>query len=259
MSVKPDIRDFDGPLDLLHQLIAINRIDIYDIPISLICDQYMAYMDQLKYIDMDLSSEFLVMAATLMQIKSRTLLPKTDAESEEDDPREELVLRLLAYRRNKSLAEMLQREHAIYGETFLKVPETPDRLGLSIEYIEDPLKFDEFLKAVNAVNDRNSDRFNAKSRRIQQLLKRERFSVKDKMVEIFDVLMRKSRLFFNELFPTAKSSKPERISGFLAILELIRQNRIRVKQPNPFSVMLIEKEPGYRGNALGTLPTQEEK
>lgn len=245
--LQVDIKEYESPLDLIYHLIEVNHVDIYNIPIYEITEQYLHVLksNAMDEIDMELASEFLVMAATLMQIKSRMLLPDNAAQEvqfEGNDPREELVLRLLAYRRNKYLAEQLIRNNAIFEGTFTIESSSPKQLGLSIEIIEDKINTNSFQEAVLSLKNRNLLRFNNQNQRIRQLLKREKFSVKDKMVEIVQKVFRKSRMFFSELFPASKTSKSERISGFLAVLELIRQDKVRVKQPTPFSVMMIELE-----------------
>ncbi len=244
--LKINIQEYESPLDLIYHLIEVNHVDIYDIPISEITEQYLQVLNlnDMQKIDMNLASEFLVMAATLMQIKSKMLLPNQQAElgSEENDPREELVLRLLAYRRNKYLAEQLAAGHVKYQGTYPIPASSPQQLGLSIEIIADKINPDAFQHAVFSLEKRNILRFNSQNQRIRQLLKKEKFSVKDKMREIVHKVFKKSRMFFSELFPVSKVSKAERISGFLAVLELIRQDKVIVKQPTPFSVMMIELE-----------------
>lgn len=242
------ITEYESPLDLIYRLLEVNHVDIYDIPIADITEQYISVLENssLAELDMELASEFLVMAATLMQIKSEMLLPdaKSDLVAEDfSDPREELVLRLLAYRRNKQLAFELEKNYAVNQGSYLKIAASAISLGLSIEIVEDKISSEKFAQAVKSLIHRNKLRFSDQNQRIRQLLRREKFSVKDKMLEIIKRVFRKSRMFFSELFPMAKTSKAERVSGFLAILELIRQDKLKVKQSDPFAVMMIELEP----------------
>lgn len=239
------INEYESPLDLIYHLLELNQVDIYNIPIFDITEQYLSVIrnDSLKILDMELASEFLVMAATLMQIKSRMLLPDYDRDNsapEGNDPREELVLRLLAYRRNKYMAEELQKNFRHYQGICLKKMSEPEQFGLSFEIIEDKLRRADFLEAVKQIEHRNQLRFNDQNQRIRQLLRREKFSVQDKMREVVARVSKNTRMFFNELFPASKTSKAERISGFLALLELIRRNKIIVKQSSPFSVIMIK-------------------
>lgn len=238
-------------MDLVHRLLEVNRVDISDIPIFDITEQYLEVIRQndLADLDMELASEFLLMAASLMQIKSKMLLPDQDPEGEGEggqDPREELVLRLLVYRRNKQLAGELAGKFQEAAGFYLKNLSSPQSLGLSQEKIENKLDPASFTKAVQGLEKRNSLRFNDQRQRIRQLLRREKFSVKDKMLEVVARVFAKTRTFFSELFPLATSSKAERVSGFLAVLELIRQNKLVVKQSRPFAVMMLELEAGCR-------------
>ncbi|HZJ68806.1 MAG TPA: segregation/condensation protein A [Candidatus Eisenbacteria bacterium] len=242
------IKEYESPLDLIYHLLEVNRVDIYDIPIFDITEQYLSVLEKnsLAEIDMELASEFLVMAASLMQIKSRMLLPQSDEHDKDQgisDPREELVLRLLAYRRNKYLAIKLENYYKQYEGAYLKTPSLAKELGLSIKVVDDRIDAERFTKAITVLSNRNKLRFNEQNQRIRQLVKREKFSVKSKMIEVIQKVFSKTRVFFTELFPKARTSKAERVSGFLAILELIRQDKLIVKQPSPFAVMMIELEP----------------
>ena len=257
-----NIDEYESPLDLIYHLIELNHIDIYDIPIFDITEQYLSILQTSSFdqSNMELASEFLLMAATLMQIKSRMLLPEVisdEIDIEENDPREELVLRLLAYRRNKYMAKELEKKFEINKGFYLKNISSPQSLGLDIEIIEDKLNQNKFLESLERLKRKNALRFNSQNLRIKQLLKRQKFSVKDKMLEIIDKVFHKTRLFFSELFPLSKSSKSERISGFLAILELIRQDKIIVKQSEPFSVMMIELEENIDQQLLNNVKVED--
>jgi segregation and condensation protein A len=236
------ISQFEGPLDLLYHLIEKNQIDIYDIPIAEITDQYIDYLDGLAEIDMDLASDFLVMASTLIHLKSRLLLPHREKDLDDGiDPREELVLRLLEYRRCKTLALELKRRHQEYAGTWLRMPEPPVRLGVSLEKDPGGLDWEIFIKTCRVLMQRNRARFQDERERMSGMLKREKISLKDKMTQIWRTIREKTRLFFNELFPSDRTSRAERITAFLALLELLRLNRVKARQDKPFDVILIEK------------------
>ena len=239
------ISQFEGPLDLLCHLIEKNRIDIYDIPIIQITDQYLAYLDSLQTLDMEVASEFLVMAATLLHIKSRMLLPQRESlgRSEEDDPREELVLRLIEYRRCKTMAGQLRERHDTYTTCAFRLPESPVRLGISVEEQSDALNWELFWKACQQVVRQNQLRFNDLSGKITHILKREKISLKEKMRFIWRSVANRSRIFFSELFPAGQASTAERVTGFLALLELLRLNKIQARQDRPFDVILLESNP----------------
>lgn len=236
---------FEGPLDLLIHLIEKNRIDIYNIPINQITDQYLNYLNQYQQLDMEIASEFLVMAATLLHIKSRLLLPQkmTSNSAEIDDPREELVLKLLAYRRCKMLASDLRQRFEIYSKCRAKPPESPGKAGITTLLAPERLNRDQFWLACQRVVHQNQNRFNDLSSKITTLLRREKISLKEKMHLILQQAIARTRLFFNELFPADRSSRAERVIGFLAVLELLRLGRIQARQDHPFDVIEIEVRP----------------
>lgn len=129
MGISVKLQVFEGPLDLLLHLIDKNKVNIYDIPIAMITEQYMEYVEQLKKEDLNVVSEFLVMAATLLDIKSRMLLPKeVDEEGNEEDPRAELVEKLLEYKLYKAMAQELKDKHTDAERTYYKKQNIPERL-----------------------------------------------------------------------------------------------------------------------------------
>lgn len=260
------ISQFEGPLDLLCHLIERNKIDIYDIPISEITDQYLIYLQGLDNLDMENASEFLVMAATLLQIKSRMLLPHKAGETEnsEDDPREELVLKLLEYRRCKTLAENLKLRHTHWISSQLRLPEPPARIGLETEFPDEKLSWESFCQACQRLNRQNQMRFNDISGRISHILRREKISLKEKMRQIWRTVVHKTSVYFNDLFPDDTASNAEKVTGFLALLELLRLNRVRAYQKQPFDLILLESDPHspidddeQLNNYLNSAPVEE--
>ncbi len=233
---------FEGPLDLLIALIDRQKIDIYDIPIAQITEQYMTYLQAMIKPDMDLASDFLLMAATLLQIKSRLLLPKQNVLGEDaEDPRSELVLRLLEYRRCKLLAEELKKRQASYADCVFRLPESAAGLGIELALNgldESQLNSTKFRSAAAALHERNLLRFNDLSERLVHILKREKVSLMDKLKTIWQRVRRKGRFFFHELFPQ-QAGKTERVTAFLALLELLRGKRIDVLQREAFAPMEI--------------------
>jgi len=238
------IRQFEGPLDLLFHLIEKNDIDIYDIPIADITDQYMVFLKDMDSLDMEVASEFLVMAATLIHIKSRMLLPDRKAlvSSDEEDPREELVIRLLQYRRCKMLAQDLRGRYKDYADCLCRLPSTPASLGISLQH--PPQEFDPgfFQRSISSVCARNEMRFADLSAKITHILKRDKVSVRDKMKLVWQKIISGGKIFFHEIFPAAGTTKIEKIVGFLAVLELLRGNQITAEQARPFDVILLSEK-----------------
>ncbi len=208
-------------MDLLVHLIKKNEVDIYDIPIALITDQYLVYIKWLKAMDIDFAGDFLVMAATLTQIKSRMLLPVHEGDEEEDDPRAEITKPILEYLEMKAAAEHLANRNLLGDKTFVRthskkpyLDETGDelvRVGL-FELI------DAFQKILDKM---------APDHRVD--MTSERISVKERMTQIVDLLEVKGSAAFDELFDKI-IEKDDIIVTFLAVLEMVKLNLVNVVQ-----------------------------
>lgn len=229
---KIKLEVFEGPMALLMHLIEKDQLDIYDIPVARVTEQYLAYLKALKEYNIDIASEFLVMAATLLQIKSRMLLPKpvqaaeTSVE-EEIDPRQELVERLLEYRKFKQMAKIFdnmaqQREHY-----FTRTPQQfPTQLSLP-----EGLTVDILLRAFAAIWESAVNDF--------ALIDREEISVQDKMQDIIRLLYQhKGRLEFSQTV-IRTGTRSEVVAAFLALLELIRLKRVTVCQEKSFAPIYL--------------------
>ncbi len=223
---KIKLNAFEGPLDLLIHLLEKNKIDIYDIPIVEVTEQYMAYLDQFKEFEMEIATEFLVMAATLLQIKSRMLLPKPPPvqETADDgaDPRQELVERLLEYRRYKEVSETLEEMAQKQAKVFFRQAEELDDVCLPPAGLDIRELIRAFRLAMEASVQRSAS------------IAREKFSVPEKMTVILALLTRGRNVFFEELF-RGVASRPEIIVTFMAMLELMRLGKIEVIQNGAFA------------------------
>jgi len=216
-------------MDLLVHLIKKNEVDIYDIPIAFITDQFLAYLEWMKSLDVDIAGDFLVMAATLTYIKSRMLLPTRfgDSEAEEDDdPRKEITGPLLEYMQMKSVAEQLARQPLLDEDVFSRKVEKSDFMpSPSDETIQADLL--SLFTAYQSLLDKLGDQ---KGLRITF----DRISVKEKMTEIIDQVKDKGAVAFDKLL----SDNPDRseiIVTFLAILEIVKLNMVRLMQSGPYS------------------------
>lgn len=235
-AYKIHLESFEGPLDLLLHLIERNRIDIYDIPIALLTEQYMDYLAKFKEFNIEIASEFLVMAATLLHIKSKILLPDvkindTVEETEDIDPRKELVDRLLEYRRYKEISNVLGEMAQEAGQRFfreasaLPVKHLPPH-GLDIKHL---------WRAFQNVLEANID----KEPMIANV-SREQYTIEDKINELLSILKKHNgNICFNNIFQS-KTSKTELITLFLAMLELIKIKRITVYQTGIFSPIYLK-------------------
>ncbi len=213
---------FEGPMDLLVHLIKKAEVDIYDIPISEITDQFLAYLEWMKLMNIDVAGDFVLMASTLTQIKSRMLLPARESEDEEDDPRLEITRPLLEYLKIKSAAEQLNERDLLGDKTFtrsrdnrlltsLKDDENLIQVGL-FELIE---AFQLILKKVSPDHKVN--------------LMTDKISVHERISQITDLLELQDSVTFDELF-TGKPEKSDIIVTFLALLEMAKLSLIRIAQ-----------------------------
>jgi segregation and condensation protein A len=218
---------FEGPLDLLLHLIRKNEVNIYDIPIALITEQYLEYIEIMQELNLDVAGEFLVMAATLIHVKSRMLLPRADPSqddlAEEEDPRELLVRRLLEHQKFKAAAELLHEREAWRSAQYTR-PDSRVAEAAGDEY-EPELEVDLFglLAAFRGVLARAA-------RRPPMVLPPEQISIEDRMHQLLDRLSETDACGFEDLFGDGDGSRAFMIVTFLALLEMIRLKLIRVFQ-----------------------------
>jgi segregation and condensation protein A len=220
---------FEGPLDLLLHLIKRNQVDIYDIPIATITDQYLDYLSLMKALNLDVAGEFLLMAATLLQVKSKMLLPSLpEEEEEEDDPRAELVNRLLEYERYKEAAARLHERDILDRDTFVlgKQAEESEEGGL----VE--VGVFELIEALRDVLNRYSPE-------TAYDITLDRITIEERIAQILEAVKAGGKgLLFSSLFSGA-SSKDDIIITFLALLELIKMRMIKIYQRVPFGPIEI--------------------
>ncbi len=221
MELSYKLEKFEGPLDLLLSLISKNKIDIADIPISLLCDQYMEYISMAEELDMELSSDFLYMASELMLIKSRMLLPRNDETGE--DPREALAAALLEYQRAKSASERLKELFGEYGGRMIKETDeiSPDKTYVADHEAE--LLYKAFVKVMNEVKITDEEA----KQKFEPILKKRTVSV----VSIVENLARRLRggrkVTLGSFFRQAED-RLELVSMFLAVLELMKSGHLSI-------------------------------
>ena len=234
MDYKVRLDIFEGPLDLLLYLIKKNELDIHDIPINTITEQYLEYLNLMQLLDLDIAGEFLVMAATLMHIKSRMLLPPEALpalEEEEMDPRAELVQRLVEYKRFKDAASNLQRMEGERSLSFTRYPAPVEIDGGDSPFLEASL-FDLISAFSKVLKNMPKDVFH-------RVIKDE-FTVAEKVHQIFHLLVESETLLFSSLFGKSRN-RLEAITIFLAVLELIRLKEIRIVQNRLFDDIEIRR------------------
>ncbi|MFD2672846.1 segregation and condensation protein A [Marinicrinis sediminis] len=252
MAIHYKLEGFEGPLDLLLHLIDKAEVDIYDIPIVSITEQYLIYIRQLPQLELDPTSEFLVMAATLLQIKSKMLLPKPpvidlgmDDYEEDIDPRTELVEKLIEYKKYKSIAEHLRDKELARSLVYSKEP--LDLTPFLPEVEQNPVKglhladiVVAFQKALKKAAGRNT----------VTKIRKDEISVKDRIGEIMQVLVNQpeKRMLFSRLFEEDRT-REDLVVSFLALLELMKMKKIRCFQHRLFEEIVIEfKQDGEEMN-----------
>lgn len=238
MSIPIKLEAFEGPLDLLLHLIDKNKINIYDIPIALITEQYLDYIKQMEAKNLDIMSEFLVMAATLVNIKSRMLLPAPEADEEEQlDPRQELVNRLLEYKMYKYASEELKDKQQDAARVLFRLPSIPKEI---LDYKEE-IPVDELLADLTlaklydifkSIVKKQADKIDPIHSKFGKIEKEE-VNINERFAKIQEYGLSHRKFSFRELLK-AQHSRMEIIVTFLCILELIRMSRINIEQESLF-------------------------
>ena len=229
-QVRLDI--FEGPLELLLYLVRKNEIEISEIPIATVCHQYLEYLDLMNALNLDLAGEFLVLAATLAYIKSRTLLPATEEEEMEEELHFDLAQHLLEYKRYKEAANTLTRQTILEKDEFIRSYVTEDLTPPETDESDIEVNLFELLDALKGVLKRVEDK-----KSIFEVTK-EKITVTEKVVEILGKLKQQKSISFASLFDEL-TTREEVIVTFLALLELLRQRMVRALQSTPFGPIRI--------------------
>ena len=232
------LETFEGPLDLLLYLIRKNEVNVYDIPIALITEQYLSYIELMHELNLDVAGEFLVMASTLIHVKSRMLLPRPDPSQEDaelaEDPREALVRRLLEHQKYKTAAELLHERETLRSAQFMR-PDSRVADAAGDEY-EPELEVDLFslLAAFRGVLERAN-------RRPPMVIPPEQISIEHRIEQLLNRLSETEACGFEDLFNDGDGSRPFMIVTFLALLEMIRLKLVRVFQTGGFGAIRVYK------------------
>lgn len=245
MSLSIKITNFEGPFDLLLHLIKKNEMSIYDIKILEITNQYLGYLKTMQEMDLEITSEFIVIAATLIEIKSKLLLPKPKVEEyeNEEDAAKELMKKLIQYKKYKMVAEFLGERQLETGAVFSKKPEIIEEKNSKKETIADLLKNRTMLDLYNLYNELMNNYFNKMNEKgdfFEDKIKIETFKIEDKMTEITTLMKTYPKIHFSRLIKGYKS-KSEAIVTFLALLELIKIKTVNVIQEKSFSDIYVER------------------
>lgn len=239
MDYKIRLDSFEGPLDLLLSLIEKAKIDIYDIPISEITKQYIEYIYEMEDLNLEIASEFILMASTLLQIKSKMLLPEEPKEEEDEeniDPRDELVLRLLEYKKYKEAAEILRCNEHIELKAYYKPQE--DLSVFEVEQLElGPLDLDLIVKCINNII---KLRCQVEEQIDIHKIHKDEYSIKDCSDNIINILDEYGQIKFTDLL-NKECTRSKIVAYFLSILELMKLKLILVEQDDSFTNLIITK------------------
>ena len=250
MAIQVKLDVFEGPLDLLLHLIDKNKLNIYDVHISIVTEQYIEYLNKMEQMDMGIASEFILMAATLLSIKSKMLIPTIEEEDIVDDPREELINQLILYKRYKKIGQELNKIIESSDEKVFKNSSFPEEFsaeekeynmnellnGISLECLQNI--FCKIVKQQHEKIDPIRSNFNS--------IVKEEFTTQDKINYLILKLKEKQQLLFSQLL-FEQNSKNECIVLFLAMLELVKTNSIRIVQNDLFEDIIISV---YKGSEI---------
>lgn len=245
MSLNIKIDNFEGPFDFLLHLIKKNEMDIYDIKIYDITNQYLQYLQQMKEFDLEITSEFIVIAATLLEIKSKMLLPNISEDEvsadEEKDPRKELVNKLIEYKKFKNVAKYLKNLEQSYGTVYTKKPEIIEEKNKQIDSL-DILKGVTMLQLYNLFNDLINNYYNKMNKEniVQREIPVDAYKIEDKMEYISSRMMSFKSTYFSKFIGEC-TNKMEVVVTFLALLELIKLKNIKAVQENNFTEIYLER------------------
>ena len=231
------IDNFEGPLDLLCHLIDKNKMNIYDINLSEITDQYLEYIKEQESLNLEIASEFIVMASTLLFLKSKNLLPKQE-EDQEEITEAELIRRIIEYKKFKEISKLFKENYLIYSNRCFKIQE---EIELPKRKIEDTFERNVIPDIYRQLIERNKVKINQNAKNIEKIAIVENYTVASKVKEMFKVLVKQKSFVFNKLFSINKHNKQEVVTAFSGLLELSRRSKVETTQEELFGDITVEK------------------
>lgn len=232
------LENFQGPLDLLCTLIEKNKMNIYDINLNEITDQYISYINKMEEMNLEVTSEFLTMASTLLYLKSKKLLPNRQDE-EEEITEEELIRRIVEYKKYKDIQQVLLQNLKNYSNRLFKTQENIDLPKQSIVEMYTNTTIPEIYSQLVT---RNVDKINKNAKNIEQIAITENYTVASKLKDMFRELIKNKKFVFNKLFSLNKHSKNEVVTAFSGLLELSRRSKVTTYQNELFGDIKVKKK-----------------
>ncbi len=231
------LENFEGPLDLLCYLIDKNKMDIYKVSISDVAEQYIQYLQKQEELNLEIASEFLIMASTLILLKSKGLLPK-EVDDESEITEEELIRRIIEYKQYKEISKQFKERILVYSKRLYK---KPDKVELPKQQLEKKFIKEDIVERYKLLIEKNEQKKNENAKNIEKIAVYDTYSVSDKVKEIFKELVRKPKFVFNKLFSLKEKPKAEVVTAFSGVLELSRRNKIIAEQKEIFGDIVISK------------------
>ena len=235
-SIK--LENFEGPLDLLCHLIDKNKMDIYDIKINEIADQYIEYLNQMEEMNLDIASEFIMMASTLIYLKSKSLLPKQE-EAEEELTEEELIQRIIEYKKYKEIIKKLKVNYEENSKIFLG---NQEQIELPKKRIEKEYDKDLIPNLYKTLLEKNEEKINKNAENIEKIAITDNYTVTSKVKEMFKALIKNNKFVFNKLFSLKEHNKQEVVTAFSGLLEMSKRDKVNTKQEDLFEDIIVEKK-----------------
>lgn len=232
------LENFEGPLDLLCNLIERNKMSIYDIKIDEITDQYMKYLNMAQELNLEIASEFIVMASTLLYLKSKNLLPGKQEEDEEISE-DELIRRIIEYKKYKDITLKLKENFEVYSERLYKLPE---KIEFPKQQLEDKYEENIIPKLYEKLWDKNQEKINENAKNIEKIAITDTYTVVSKVKEMFKELIRNKSFVFNKLFSVQKRNKQEVVTAFSGLLELSRRSKVETEQEELFGDITVKRK-----------------
>lgn len=241
-SIKID--NFEGPLDLLCYLIDKNKMNIYDVNLTEMTDQYIEYLNAMEELNLEIASEFIIMASTLIYLKSKNLLPKQEEETEEITE-EELIRRIIEYKKFKEISLTLKENFNVYSNRVYKKEEEIKLPRQKLDKNYDPKKIPEVYKALIQ---RNSVKINKNAKNIEKIAIVEKYTVADKVKQMYKVLSKDKKFVFNKLFTMKKNDKQEVVTAFSGLLEMSRRSKVETMQDELFGDIIVKEKKEIKEN-----------
>lgn len=232
------LENFEGPLDLLCHLIDKNKMNICDVKISEITDQYIEYINKMEEMNLEVASEFIIMASTLLYLKSKMLLP-SEADDEQELTEEELLRRIIEYKKYKEITKALKESYQIYSKRKYKLP---DEIELPKQKLEKEYKKETIPELYSKIINKSKTRLNTNAKNIEKIAITETYTVTSKVKEMFKELIRNKKFVFNKLFSPKSKNKNEVITAFSGLLELSRRSKVLTSQEEIFGDIVVEKK-----------------